>query len=124
MNDGPQSAASVERLVLFLAAEAVPADRLRLRLWIADGGAFVGARRALAYAQEAREIAASLDDAHAAAESSYLQGQCADLLLDHVTALRAFDAAFVLDLGDGRNRCPARGLPPRSWRTAARTRAR
>jgi diguanylate cyclase (GGDEF)-like protein len=94
VNDGPQSAASVERLVRSLEAAAAPEERLRLLLGIAEGVAGIDARRALAYAQEAQEIAATLGDARAGAESLYLQGQCADLLLDHATALDAFDAAL------------------------------
>ena len=95
VNDGPQSAAAVERLVRSLEAAAAPRERLDLLLGIADGVASIDARRALAYAQEAQEIAASLGDARAGAESRYLQGQCADLLLDHVTALDAFDTALA-----------------------------
>ena len=95
MNDGPQSAASVERLVRSLEAAAAPEERLALLLGIADGVSGIDARRALAYAQEAREIASTLGDAHAGAESLYLQGQCADLLLDHGTALDAFDSALA-----------------------------
>ena len=66
MNDGPQSAAAVERLVRSLEAAAAPRERLDLLLGIADGVASIDARRALAYAQEAQEVAASLGDARAA----------------------------------------------------------
>jgi hypothetical protein len=58
--------------------------------------ASIDARRALAYAQEAQEIASTLGDSRAKAESLYLQGQCADLLLDHATALDAFAAPSLL----------------------------
>jgi diguanylate cyclase (GGDEF)-like protein len=94
VNDGPPGAASVERLVRALEAAAAPEERLGLLLGIADGVAGIDARRALAYAQEAHEIATALGDARAGAESLYLQGQCADMLLDHATALDAFDGAL------------------------------
>ena len=95
MNDGPQSAAAVERLVRSLEAAAAPEERLGLLLGIAYGVASIDARRALAYAQEAQEIASTLGDSRAKAESLYLQGQCADLLLDHATALDAFAGALA-----------------------------
>jgi len=95
VNDGPQSAAAVERLVRSLEAAAAPEERLALLLGIADGVASIDARRALAYAQEAEEIAATLGDSRASAESLYLQGQCSDLLLDHGTALDAFAGALA-----------------------------
>jgi diguanylate cyclase (GGDEF)-like protein len=95
VNDGPQSAASVERLVRALEAAPAPDERLRLLLGIAEGAASIDARRALAYAQEAQHIADSQGDARAGAEALYLQGQCSDLLLDHATALQAFDAALA-----------------------------
>lgn len=94
MNDGPPSAVAVERLVRSLETAAAPEERLSLLLGIAEGVASIDARRALAYAQEAQEIAASLRDASSGAESLYLQGLCADLLLDHSTALDAYDGAL------------------------------
>ena len=95
MNDGPQSAAAVERLVRSLEAAAAPEERLALLLGIAEGVASIDARRALAYAQEAQQIATEVGDARACAESLHLQGQCADLLLEHAMALDAFDQALA-----------------------------
>jgi diguanylate cyclase (GGDEF)-like protein len=95
VNDGPPSAASVERLVRSLEGAAAPDERLRILLGIADGVAGIDARRALAYTQEAQDIATALGDARSGAEALYLQGQCADMLLDHATALDAFDAALA-----------------------------
>ena len=57
---------------------------------IADGVSSIDARARARLCAGGRELAASLADAHARAPSrSYLQGRCADLLLDHATALDA-----------------------------------
>lgn len=86
--------APVELLAGELEAARVPRERLRLLLALADGVASIDARRALDLAQEASTLAASLDNMPARAEALYLQGRCADLLLDHGTALDVYTEAL------------------------------
>ncbi|MCC6195917.1 MAG: diguanylate cyclase [Burkholderiales bacterium] len=100
MNDGPQAAAAVDLLTRALAAATAPHDRLPILLDLADRLAGIDARRALALAQEADALAERLENQPARAQALYLQGRCADLLLDHGSALdlyeralRAFEAA-------------------------------
>jgi diguanylate cyclase (GGDEF)-like protein len=94
VNDGPPAAVSVEHLTRELETAAGPEQRLPLMLAMADAVSSIDARRALSIAQEADALAASLDDRHARAEAMYLQGRCADLLLDHSTALDVYDRAL------------------------------
>src|SRR4029079_12073328 len=93
VNDGPPTAASVERLTRQLEA-AAPHERLALLLTLASGVSSCDARRALALAQEADELAARANDTAAHAEALYLQGRCASLLLDHAHALDLYDRAL------------------------------
>jgi len=95
VNDGPHTATSVERLTRELAAATEPHERLPILLILADGVSSIDARRALALAQEADTLAESLQNNPARAEALYLQGRCADLLLDHATALDVYDRALV-----------------------------
>lgn len=95
MNDAPPTAASVERLAQELAVTREPRERLALLLAVADGQSSIDARRALALAQEADLLALTLDDTPARAEALYLQGRCADLLLDHATALEVYGRALA-----------------------------
>ena len=94
MNDVVPTAALVERLTRSLEVATAPNERLPLLLALVDGVLGIDARRALALAQEADEIATQLDDRPARAEALYLQGRCADLLLDHATALDTYDRAL------------------------------
>ncbi|MEO8752107.1 MAG: diguanylate cyclase [Casimicrobiaceae bacterium] len=100
MREAAPAAASVAFLAGELEAANEPQERLPLLLALADGVASTDARRALDLALEAQAIAATLEDLPARAEALYLQGRCADLLLDQTTALdvyaealRAFEAA-------------------------------
>ena len=93
MNDGPPTAASVERLTRALAG-AAPHERLALLLTLADGVSSIDARRALTLAQEADELATGAGDTASRAEALYLQGRCAALLLDHAHALDLYDRAM------------------------------
>ncbi|MFO1310894.1 MAG: diguanylate cyclase [Burkholderiales bacterium] len=95
MNDGLPGAMAVERLVRSLETAATTQERLALLISIAEGVSSIDARRALAYAQEAQELAAQLGDARSGAESLYVQGQCAHLLLDHSMALDAYNRALA-----------------------------
>jgi len=94
VNDGTPTAASVERLTRELEAAATHQERLALMLSLADGVSSIDARRALALAQEADELAVRSGDSASRAEALYLQGRCADLLLDHVTALDTYERAL------------------------------
>ena len=87
-----------------LAATGGPEERLPLLLKLADGLLGVDARRALALAEEAQSLANKLDRRHERAEACFLQGRCADILLDHETALSAFNEALHAfeDTGDAR----------------------
>jgi diguanylate cyclase (GGDEF)-like protein len=99
VNDMAPGAASVENLSRQLAATEVPRERLPLLLALADGVSSIDARRALAFAAEAGALASRIDDAAARAEAWYLEGRCADLLLDHAAALAAYaraEAAFEM----------------------------
>lgn len=95
MNDGAPATVAVAELSRSLENTPVPQTRLPLLLALADAASGVDARRALAYAEEAQELAARLGDAVARAEALLLQGRCADLLLDHGTALAAYDGALA-----------------------------
>ena len=94
MRDAGSSAAAVERMAEDLATAQAPEVRLPLLLALADGVSGIDARRALAYAQEADTIAYAQGDARVRAEARYLAGRCADLLLDHETALAAYADAL------------------------------
>ena len=92
----------MESLAAQLAATSGSHDRLPLLLALAEGLLGVDARRALALAEEAQALAATLAVKRAQAEAHYLQGRCADILLDHETALARPDAlgqrVVVLDV--------------------------
>jgi diguanylate cyclase (GGDEF)-like protein len=90
----PSAVASMELLAAQLAATSGPQDRLPLLLKLAEGLLGVDARRALALAEEAQALATTLAVKRAQGEAHYLQGRCADILLDHETALDAFDEAL------------------------------
>ena len=94
MNDSPPTAASVERLAVELDETRAPRERLPLLLTLADGVSSIDARRAHELAREAGSLATLLDDTPARAEALYLQGRCADLLLDHATALDLYGEAL------------------------------
>jgi diguanylate cyclase (GGDEF)-like protein len=95
VNDLPPSLASVERLTQALTTVSAPHERLPLLLALADGVSSIDARRALTLAQEAEALALGIEDNPARAEALYLQGRCADLLLDHATALDDFGRALA-----------------------------
>ena len=95
MHDLAHGHGAVDRLTRELAGTTGPRERLPLLLALADGVSSIDARRALALAAEAGALAAQLDDPNAQAESLYLQGRCADLLLDHATALDAYARALA-----------------------------
>lgn len=88
------SSAAIERMADELAVAQAPEVRLPLLLVLADGVSGIDARRALLYAQEADGIAQVQGDARARAEALYLAGRCAELLLDHETALAAYGEAL------------------------------
>ena len=95
MSSAVHASATVERLSRELEAATVPHERLPVLLALADGVSGIDARRALALAQEADTLAERLANNPARAEALYLQGYCADLLLDHATALDVYDRALV-----------------------------
>jgi diguanylate cyclase (GGDEF)-like protein len=86
--------ATMESLAAKLATTSGPHDRLPLLLAMAEGLLGVDARRALTLAEEAQALATTLEVKRAQAEAHYLQGRCADVLLDHQTALDAFNEAL------------------------------
>ena len=94
MRDATPAGASVELLAGELETVRAPHERLPLLLALADGVMNVDARRALELAQEADTLAATLSNVPARAEALYLQGRCADVLLDHRSALDAYAAAL------------------------------
>lgn len=100
MRDSAPIAASVELLAGELGAARAPHERLPLLLALADRLSSIDPRRALDLAQEADSLSTTLDNMPARAEALYLQGRCAELLLDHAKALdlyaealRAFESA-------------------------------
>jgi diguanylate cyclase (GGDEF)-like protein len=95
VNDGHARAKGVDHLTRELATATAPEDRLPVLLSLADGVSRIDARRGLSLAQEADALATRLEDQPARAEALYLQGQCADLLLDHATALDVYDRALI-----------------------------
>ena len=96
MRDASLAAASVEAPGRASSrATSAPHERLPLLLALADGVSSIDARRALALAQEARRARGQpREQVGAQAEALYLQGRCADLLLDHATALDAYAEAL------------------------------
>jgi diguanylate cyclase (GGDEF)-like protein len=84
----------MEQLAGELETARTPEERLPLLLALADGVLSTDARRALELAQEADTLAATLENVAARAEALYLQGRCADLLLDHGTALDVYAQAL------------------------------
>lgn len=95
MHDFTHGSAAVDRLAAQLALTTEARARLPLLLALADGVSSIDARRALALAAEAGALAVQVADTGAQAEALYLQGRCADLLLDHATALDAFARALA-----------------------------
>ena len=94
MREPPLTGADVLRLREELAEAATPTHRLRSLLVLAQVESGLDARRALAFAEEAAALASETGDDSAYAEASYLQGHCANLLLDHDGALAAYDCAL------------------------------
>ncbi|MFO1414167.1 MAG: diguanylate cyclase [Burkholderiales bacterium] len=95
MHETVPGAATVDRLTAELALTTEAQARLPLLLALADGVSSIDARRALALAAEAGALAVQLADTAGQAEALYLQGRCADLLLDHATALDAYARALA-----------------------------
>ena len=94
MSDAAGVAASLDQLDARLASTRDPNERLPLLLKAADSVLSIDARRATELAQEADRLAAAADDRAARAEALFLQGRCANLLLDHGTALAAYGEAL------------------------------
>lgn len=94
MREVTPTAASVDHLAAELDAVRAPHERLPRLLALVDRVLSIDARRALALAQEAGALAANLENIPARAEALYLQGRCADLLLDHGTALDMYTQAL------------------------------
>ena len=94
MCDTSLATASVEALAGELDEASEPHKRLPLLLALADGVSTIDARRAMDLAQEADALAANLENMSAQGEALYLQGRCADLLLDQTTALDAYAKAL------------------------------
>jgi diguanylate cyclase (GGDEF)-like protein len=95
VNDAAPGSAAVLRLTRELAGTREPRARLPLLLALADGVSSIDARRALEFATEAGDLAMQVDDRGATAQAQYLQGHCADLQLDHATALDAYARALA-----------------------------
>lgn len=102
MREPPLTGVDMARLREELAAAASPEHRLASLLSLAHAELGHDARRALAFADEAAELARDVGDAHAMAEAAYMRGQCADFLLDPQGALAAYaDALSAFEsLGD------------------------
>ncbi|MEO8506435.1 MAG: diguanylate cyclase [Betaproteobacteria bacterium] len=96
MHDGTTSAASVVALASALESTGLPHQRLPLLLKLAEGVSSTDTPRARGLAQEAEALALALEDVPARGEALYVQGHCADLLLDHPTALDAFGRALAV----------------------------
>ncbi|MEO8345106.1 MAG: diguanylate cyclase [Betaproteobacteria bacterium] len=72
-----------------------PRQRLRLLLGAAEHVSALDARRAYDHALEAAAVATELADDLAHTEALYQQGRCAELLLDHGTALDLYTRALA-----------------------------
>ena len=94
MCDTSLATASVEALAGELDEASEPHKRLPLLLALADGVSTIDARRAMDLAREADALAANLENKSAQGEALYLQGRCADLLLDQATALDVYAKAL------------------------------
>ena len=105
MREPPLGADDLLRLRGDLARAATPTHRLQTLLALADAESSVDSRRALEFACEAESLAQETGDDLAKAEAFYMQGRCADLLLDHEAALAAF--ARALDGFEARGDEPA-----------------
>lgn len=94
MRELPLGSVEIERLRDELVQAATPAHRLQTLLALADAESGIDSRRALEFASEAESLAQETGNGLAHAEACYMQGRCADLLLDHEAALTAFARAL------------------------------
>ncbi len=96
MRDAPPNGAAEAQVAFRLDGAHDPQERLSRLLAVANDVLSIDAQRARQLAQEADALAKELDAPVARAEALYLQGRCADVLLQHATALDAFAEALRL----------------------------